>query len=157
MHSNTSKKTLHPHDSTDRLFSSPIESLHLEAPETRRLRSNAVRLRIRDRTRSTSYWSLRKHEPRTTKYWCVVFLLLLFDLPSFAFFIVTLKGFDGRCLLAHKVDHEGHGKIGETMTPGYFHDHVKADKIVASVKHANVALSTADVNELFAELAGVAR
>lgn len=155
----TLKKTLHQHASTGRVFSSlkDLDSLHLETTETRRLRSNAVRLRISHRTRSTSCWSLRKHKPRSTKYRCVVFLLLFLGLSSFAFFVVALEGLDGRCLLTHKVDHEGHGKVGETVTPGDFHNHVETDELVASVKHANVALSTADVDELSAELAGVAR
>lgn len=59
-----------------------------------------------------------------------------------------LKGLDGRCLLAHEVDHERHREVIETMAPRDFHDDVKADEVVASVEHAHVAFAAANVDKL---------
>jgi hypothetical protein len=91
---------------------------------------------------------LRQHEPGATQDRGIVLLSLLASLPSLALLVVTLKGRDRRCLLAHEVDHERHREVIETMAPRDFHDNVKADELVAGIEHAHVAFATANVDKL---------
>lgn len=46
-----------------------------------------------------------------------------------------------------------HGEIMKSIAPRDLQDHIGPNEIVASIHHANIALATADINELQPRLA----
>ena len=122
---------------------SRIEIHSLEAAEAGGLGSNAVGHASR---------SLGEHEPRAAKDGRVVFLLLLGLLSRLAFFVVFLERLDRHGLLVHVVDEEGLREVAEIVAPGNLHNDVVADEVVASIQHADVALTASDGHELSSDV-----
>ncbi len=115
----------------------------------RLLRRKAIRLAVRDGTRrSAAARPLREHETGATEDRGIVLVLLLPSLAGLALLIILRQRLDDGNLLAHEVDEEGHGEVGEAVAPGDFHHHVEPDELVAGVEHADVAFAAADVDEL---------
>lgn len=81
----------------------------------RRLGCNPVRLRVRRPHRAAS--ALSEHQPRASQNWRIVLFLLRLDFACLALFVILLERVDGRRLLAHVIDHEGHAEIIEAVAP----------------------------------------
>ena len=119
-----------------------------------RLRCDPIRLAVCHpghgwrRAACTAGGALSEHEPRTAEDGRAILLLLRAGLTGLTLVVVAAQCLDGRGLLAHEVDEEGHGEVGQAVAPRQLHDHVEPDQVVAGVQHADVALAATDVNEL---------
>lgn len=89
----------------------------LESPVSRRLRHNAISLRVwRWGLRLTSR-SLCQHQSRLAKDGTGVFVLLLSGLASVASVVVLLQLLDGSRLLCDGVDEERHREVVQAIAP----------------------------------------
>ena len=88
----------------------------LKAAVSRRLRCDAVGVGVRHGC-STASRALCQHQSGTTKNRRVVLLLLLAGLAGFTLLIIALQHLNGRCLLAHEIDHEWHREIRKSVAP----------------------------------------
>ena len=78
--------------------------------------------------------------------------MFLGGLLGLAGLVVSLQESQLLSLLRKHVDHVGHGEVVETMTPRKLENDIRADELVAGIKHADVALAAADVDELYERL-----
>ena len=87
------------------------------------------------------------HKP-VTKNGRVVLNLLLLLLLELTSLVVGLQRSELLGLLAKHVDHVRHGEVIEAVAPRKLEDKVGPDEVVAGIKHTDVALAVADVDEL---------
>ena len=118
---------------------SPLEA------KTGRLRRKTVSLSVRRRRSLAGAGSDHEAVAKNGRVVLDLFLLLLLRLASL---VVGLQRSELLGLLAKHVDHVRHGEVVETVAPRKLKDKVGPDEIVAGIKHANVALAVADVDEL---------
>lgn len=117
---------------------------NLESAETSRLRGKAVCLEGR---RGSTTRTSCNHET-VAENGSVILLLLSGGLLGLAGLIVSLEQSKLLGLLGKHIDHVWHSEVVQTMTPRKLQDDVRADELVASIQHADVALATANVDEL---------
>lgn len=121
----------------------PLES------ETGRLGRKSVGLSAKRRGRGPALSGTSgDHEAVHAQDGGVVILGLLGSLLGLASLVVSLEGGQLLGLLAEEVDHVRHSEVMEAVAPRELQDKIGADEVVAGIKHADVALPVANVDEL---------
>lgn len=136
--------TFEPFHKKDVLPNNWATSLCLESPISSSLRGDPISLRVRKR----GWCSLCEHQSRSTEDGGVVLLLLLLSFSGFALLVIPFQFVNGWCLLADKIDHKGHGEVGEPVTPREFHYNIKSNQVMTCIKHAHIALPATNIDKL---------